>query len=411
MLRELPHNFLRIGAEPEDNDHTRQQKQLFLVATFFNFWAGFVWGVIYLAFNEPLPASIPWAYGILSVFSVAVFARVRNFALFRFTQFALILLLPFLLQIMLGGFIESSAVVLWSLIAPMGALIFERPRRAVGWFAAYLAFVIMSGFLQGRVDRVNNLPPVLIISFFVLNIGAISAIVFGLLHLFITQREQAYHLLRLEEEKSNNLLLNILPREVAATLKNNPGTIADHYDQVSILFADLVNFTPLSAELSPRDLVGVLSEIFSHFDSLVDEYGVEKIETVGDEYMAACGVPRACPEHAVAVARLALQMCSYIGNFRAINGRRLQIRVGMHSGPIVAGVIGKKKFAFELFGDTVNTANRMQSHGAPGKIQISRDTFELLKDKFVCEPRGRLEVKGKGEMETWYLLGEKEIVQ
>jgi guanylate cyclase len=324
---------------------------------------------------------------MLSVLSVAIFARLRNFALFRFTELALIILLPFLLQITLGGFIESSAVVLWSLIAPMGALIFEGPRRSAVWFAAFLAFVLLSGLLQGRFDRPNNLPPVLVISFFVLNIGAISTIVFALLYFFITQREHALKLLRIEEEKSNNLLLNILPREIAAKLKDNPGTIAEHYDHVSILFADIVDFTPLSAELSPRDMVGILNEIFSHFDSLIDEYGVEKIETVGDEYMAACGVPRACADHAQSIARLALRMRSYMGNFRAINGRHLQIRIGIHSGPIVAGVIGKKKFAFELFGDTVNTANRMQSHGEPGKIQ-SRGYFELLQDKFICEPRG-----------------------
>jgi guanylate cyclase len=318
-------------------------------------------------------------------------------------------LLPFLLQIALGGFIESSAVVLWSLIAPMGALIFEGPRKSAGWFAAFLAIVILSGFLQGRVDRVNKLPPLLVISFFVLNIGAISAIMFGLLYFFISQRERALELLRLEEEKSNNLLLNILPQEIAVKLKNNPGTLADHYDAVTILFADMVNFTPLSAELPPREMVGILNEIFSFFDSLVDEYGVEKIETVGDEYMAACGVPRPSPDHARQVARLALHMCDYMENFRTINGRKLQIRVGIHSGPIVAGVIGKKKFAFELFGDTVNTANRMQSHGVPGKIQVTRETYELLKNDFVCEPRGKIEVKGKGNMETWFLVGEKAL--
>lgn len=224
---------------------------------------------------------------------------------------------------------------------------------------------------------------------------------------FINQKDIAYNLLGAEREKSESLLLNILPKEIAEILKNTGGTIADDYDQVSILFADLVNFTPLSAELSPSEMVGLLNEIFSHFDSLVDQCGVEKIETVGDEYMAACGVPRANANHAQAIARLALEMSAYIASFPPRYERRLEIRIGIHSGPIVAGVIGRKKFAFELFGDTVNTANRMQSHGIPGKIQITHATHELLKDEFVCEPRGKVMIKGKGEMETWFLMGSK----
>jgi len=319
----------------------------------------------------------------------------------------MILLLPFLLQIALGGFINSSAVILWSLICPMSALIFAGPRQAARWFAFYLLLVVVSGFLQAFVRTTNNLSPTLVILFFVLNVSTVSAIVFAFLVFFIHQKDVAYKLLGAEREKSENLLLNILPKEIAEILKNQSGTIADHYDHVSILFADLVNFTPLSAQVSPSEMVGLLHEIFSHFDSLVDQYGVEKIETVGDEYMAACGVPRSNANHAQAVARLALAMCAYLADFPPRYGRRLEIRIGIHSGPIVAGVIGRKKFAFELFGDTVNTANRMQSHGIPGKIQITQTTYELLKQEFVCEPRGNVMVKGKGEMETWFLIAER----
>ena len=393
----------RVDVKPDDSEELRLQKSLMTSASPVLILAGAIWSVMYFAFGEPIAGVIPGSYAVLSVLSVFVFARQRDYALFRFTQLLLILLLPFLLQIALGGFINSSAVVLWSLICPIGALIFAGPRQAVRWFLLYLLLVVISGFLQAHVRTTNNLSSSLVITLFVLNVSAISAIVFGLLVFFINQKDVAYTLLRAEREKSENLLLNILPKEIAEILKNRGGTIADHYDQVSILFADLVNFTPLSAELSPREMVGLLNEIFSYFDSLVDQCGVEKIETVGDEYMAACGVPRSNPNHAQAIARLALEMCSYMASFPSYNGRRLEIRIGIHSGPIVAGVIGRKKFAFELFGDTVNTANRMQSHGVPGKIQITRTTFELLKDEFVCEPRGKVMVKGKGEMETWFL--------
>ncbi len=228
-----------------------------------------------------------------------------------------------------------------------------------------------------------------------------------LLQYFVAQRDLSFGLLRLEQEKTEHLLLNILPGEIAIQLKNQPGTIADYYNEVTILFADLVGFTSLSATLPPAEMVGWLNEIFSYFDDLMDRYDVEKIETVGDEYMAACGVPRPCPQHAQRLAQVALDMCAYMERLPARNGQRLRLRIGLHSGPIVAGVIGRKKFAFECFGDTVNTANRMQSHGVPGKIQITPATYERIKDEFLCESRGTIAIKGKGEMETWFLAGRK----
>jgi guanylate cyclase len=397
----------RIGANADDSEDLRLQKAILMSVSPVLILAGALWSVMYFAFGEPIAASIPGSYAVLSILSIFIFARHRNYSFFRFSQLWLILLLPFLLQIVLGGFINSSAVVLWSLICPIGALIFAGPRQAIRWFVLFLLLVTLSGFLQASVRSTNNLSSALVIILFVLNISAISAIVFGLLVFFINEKDVAYALLHAEREKSENLLLNILPKEIAEILKNRGGTIADHYDQVTILFADLVNFTPLSTELAPNEMVGLLNQIFTHFDSLVDQCGVEKIETVGDEYMAACGVPRANPNHAQHIARLALEMRSYMASFPAYNGRQLEIRIGIHSGPIVAGVIGRKKFAFELFGDTVNTANRMQSHGVPGKIHITRATYELLKDEFTCEPRGKVMVKGKGEMETWFLVGVK----
>ncbi len=411
MVRRLIQTYFaftaRIGVNADDSGDVRLQKSLLMSASPVLILAGALWSMMYFAFGEPIAGIIPGGYAVLSVLSILIFARRRDYSFFRLTQLLLILLLPFLLQIALGGFINSSAVVLWSLICPIGALIFAGPRQAIRWFALYLLLVVISGFLQAYVRTTNNLSSSLVVTLFVLNVSAISAIVFGLLVFFINEKDVAYTLLRAEREKSENLLLNILPKEIAEILKNQGGTIADHYDQVTILFADLVNFTPLSAELSPNEMVGLLNQVFTYFDSLVDQCGVEKIETVGDEYMAACGVPRANPNHAQAIARLALEMCSYMASFPSYNGRRLEIRIGIHSGPIIAGVIGRKKFAFELFGDTVNTANRMQSHGVPGKIQITGATYDLVKDEFVCEPRGKVMVKGKGEMETWFLVDTK----
>ena len=415
MLEQLIRRFgsllARIGADPNDDDQIRLQKILLLAVAAVTIFSGVVWGLMYLAFNQPTAASIPIFYSILSSISIAIFARIRHYGFLRFTQLLLILLLPFVLQLTLGGFVNSSGVVLWSLLCPFGAVVFATPRQATGWFMAYLLTVIASGLVQPYIEPPTNLSPTFILVLFVMNFAAISAIAFGLISFFVRQKDTAFGLLRVEQEKSEGLLLNILPKEIAARLKNERHTIADSFDHTTILFADLVNFTPLSAELSPTQMVELLNQVFTQFDALVEKHDVEKIETVGDEYMAAAGVPRPRRDHAQAIARLALDMCDYLSSLPSQYGRHLDFRMGINSGPVIAGVIGRKKFAYELFGDTVNTANRMQSHGAPGKIQISPETYELIKDDFVCEPRGKLTIKGKGEMETWFLVGEKSTGQ
>lgn len=206
-----------------------------------------------------------------------------------------------------------------------------------------------------------------------------------------------------ERGKSENLLLNILPKEIAATLKNERRTIADQHDEASVLFADIVNFTPMSAQMTPIELVELLNEVFSHFDTLVEKYDLEKIKTIGDCYMVAAGVPRPRSDHAQVLARMALEMRDYIAQ-REFRGRRLTFRIGLNSGPVVAGVIGRKKFIYDLWGDAVNTASRMESHGTAGKIQITQATYDLIKDDFVCEPHGTVTVKGKSEMEVWHIV-------
>lgn len=397
------------GQHEGDPADIRLRKSLLVLGSVMFIAAGAAWGLFYFVFSKWLAGAIPLGYAVVSTLSLATYSSTRNYALYRTSQLLLILILPFLLQIALGGFVNSSAVVLWSLICPIGALVFEEPpRSALRWFLAYVGLVALSAVLQPHLQSAGSLPSRLVVLMFVLNISAISGIAFVLIAYFIAQRDAAYQLLHLEQEKSENLLLNMLPRQIAATLKNTGGTIADYYGEVTVLFADIVNFTPFSAQIPPRELVDILNGIYTHFDILVDRYPVEKIAIVGDEYMAASGVPQASREHATATAQLALDMQAFIARQQPVHGRRLDIRIGIHSGPVVAGVIGRKKYAFELFGDTVNTAHRMQSHGIPGAIQISRDTYLLIKDDFVCERRGMMAIKGKGQMETWLLVRRKE---
>jgi guanylate cyclase len=284
-------------------------------------------------------------------------------------------------------------------------LVLSEAHHALRWFMVYLALVIISGFLQDYVRVVNKLPPLLTLVFFVMNIGAVSVTAFVMLSYFVTQKDIAFRLLSIEQGKSEDLLLNVLPKEIAEVLKVESRTIARHHDEASILFADLVGFTPLSAHMAPAEMVELLNEIFSHFDSLVDQYGVEKIRTIGDNYMAASGVPSFRPDHAQVLADMALDMMAYTRQLPPQNGNTIGFRIGLSSGALVAGVIGHKKFHYDVWGDTVNIASRMESQGVRGKIQITDAMRDVLGEEYVFQSRGVVEIKGKGAMQTWFLIG------
>ncbi|HEY9527264.1 MAG TPA: adenylate/guanylate cyclase domain-containing protein [Anaerolineales bacterium] len=390
----------RIGSDPNDDDDTRLQKSLLVVCAIPFIGAGVAWGILYIFSKEPLAGAIPLSYSFISLLSILNFGRTRQYRFFRFSQLALILLLPFFLMVALGGFINSSAVILWSLISPLGALLFDEPRHAPRWFLAFAFLVTSSGFLQPYVRAANNLSSVLVIFFFVINLIGVGSLVFMMVFYFVGQKN-------LFQQKSETLLLNVLPKEIAAILKNESRTIADHYQEASVLFADMVGFTPLSAQLPPVEMVELLNEVFSFFDSLLDKYGVEKIRTIGDSYMVASGVPRGRPDHAQALARMALDMRDHISEHTFLNGHRVSFRIGINSGSMIAGVIGRRKFVYDVWGDAVNIASRMESHGLGGAVQITQTTYELIKDDFVCEPRGSVNVKGKGEMEVWLIQSAK----
>ena len=211
--------------------------------------------------------------------------------------------------------------------------------------------------------------------------------------------------LDLQHEKSEHLLLNILPRKIAARLKETEQVISDRFAETSILFADIVGFTRLSEKILPEELIVILNNYFSEFDKLVDKYHLEKIKTIGDAYMVASGVPEQADDHALRLAAFALEMLEVSKTCNEQHGYDIEMRVGIHCGPVVAGVIGTKKFAYDLWGDTVNTALRMESAGVPGRIQTSQEFFKLCRNEFVFEERGEIDVKGKGIVKTYFLLG------
>ncbi|TVU52262.1 MAG: PAS domain S-box protein [Arthrospira sp. PLM2.Bin9] len=223
----------------------------------------------------------------------------------------------------------------------------------------------------------------------------------------ITERLLTEAALQHEREQTERLLLNILPKKIADKLKQQPSVVAESFAEVTVLFADIVGFTQLASELSPVDLVNLLNKIFSAFDMLTEAYGLEKIKTIGDAYMVVGGLPIRRDDHAIAIAEMAMNMQKVMAELNKTQNRTLSIRIGIHSGPVVAGVIGLKKFIYDLWGDTVNTASRMESHGVPGKIHVSEDTYQLLQHQYLFEKREMIDVKGKGKMITYFLFGPK----
>jgi len=344
-------------------------------------------------------------FGIL-LGALAMYSRTGNFPwLLRVSQVA-ILLAPTLSMIPLGGFLDAGGVGLWGILAPLGALVFSEVKSAARWYVAYVVVFLGSGLAGEIIGPIWTPLPVWFTStMLALNIAVGGTIVFTLLAVFASQRRDALAALRQEQEKSENLLLNILPRSIADKLKAETQPIADHFGSASILFADVADFTPWSERLPPAEVVGYLDRLFSCFDELAERYRLEKIKTIGDCYMVAAGVPIPRPDHARALALMALDMLATMRSDEGVAHLGHELRVGINSGPVVAGVIGRKRFLYDLWGDAVNTASRMESHGTPGRIQITRATYELLADEFECEPRGTIAVKGKGEVEVWYLIG------
>jgi guanylate cyclase len=392
-----------IGADPRDDEDMRQKKALLVLLAILILPVSVVWGASYLAFGSPL-GILPFIYFTVSLGSLVVFSRSASFGPFLTVQLLDILLMTTAGQMLSGGFLPSGGVGLWGILAPLGALVFLEVRQAVRWFVGFLGAFVLLGIAGELLFHDVDVPAWFTTTMLALNVVGTGSVAFTVLATFATQRNAALTALRAEQQRSETLLTNVLPSSIAERLKAATGSIADHVESASILFADVVNFTPLAQRLSPAELVGTLDQLFSHFDTLVERHGLEKIKTIGDCYMAAAGVPDPCLDHARRAALLALDIRATVATTTTA-GQGLEMRIGINSGPVTAGVIGRKRFLYDLWGDAVNTASRMESNGTPGEIQITRATYESLKDEFVCTRRGTIPVKGKGEMETWYLVG------
>src|ERR671934_1589882 len=394
----------QIGADPQDDDDTRAGKALLVLISVLILPVALLWATLYLAFGSPV-GWVPLGYFAVLLSAIVVFSRTRNFGRLLLVNQVAILFAPTLSMIPLGGFLDAGGVGLWGIFAPFGALVFTDVRAATRWFAAWAVVFLGSGLAGELLGGVSpTVPQWFTSTMLALNVTVGGLLVFTLLAMFADQRRKALAALRVEQAKAENLLLNILPQSIADRLKAEPRTIADQFSSASILFADVVDFTPLSERLPAAEVVGLLDNLFSHFDVLAERHGLEKIKTIGDCYMVAAGVPSPRPDHARALALMALDMQAAMRSVDEVGHLGLGLRIGINSGPVVAGVIGRKRFLYDLWGDAVNTARRMEPHGTSGRIQITRATYELLADEFEFEPRGTIAVKGKGDVEAWYLL-------
>ena len=395
-----------VGADHRDDETMKERKALLVLISVLILPIAVVWGGLYLIFGSWV-GYVPLAYAVILLGAIVAYARTRNFGLLLQVNLVDILLAPTLSMIPLGGFLPSAGVGLWGILAPVGALVFIGPRAGLRWYVAYLAVFLISGIAGQIVGPLSAVPEWFTNTMLGLNIAVGSSIVFALIATFLAQRDRAMEALAREQERSESLLLNVLPREIAPRLKAGESPIADSYEHATVLFADIVGSTILAERLDAKQLVALLNGIFSRFDILAERHGVEKIRTIGDNFMCVAGVPRRRADHAQAMARLALDMCACVDELRTAGEERIDFRIGMNSGPCVGGVIGLRKFVFDIWGDPVNTASRMESHGVPGRIHLSEATYELIRDDFECEPRGTIEVKGKGPMRTWFLVGER----
>ena len=394
------------GSLPSDTPEEQLRKSALVLSSLLITGLSFVWVGTYAALGLWRSALIPLAYQLATLVGLALLAKTKRYGAYRASQVAMFLALPFLLQWSLGGFVESGAVALWAFVAPLGALVFYGPRQAIAWFGAFLALVAFSAAIDGVLPEPSKeIPSSVVVAFFALNIFGPSVTTFALLEHFVRARDRAHRLLAAEQERSETLLLSIFPHTIAERLKISQDVIAERSEEVSVLFADITGFTPAAERLPAEEVVVLLDEIFSAFDELVARHDLEKIKTIGDGYLVAAGIPTPRADHPEAAARLALAMRQTLAELPIASG--LGLRIGIDSGPVVAGVIGRTKFGYDLWGDTVNTASRMQSHAPPGAIQVTERTYGRLQDGFILERRTGVVVKGKGEMTTYLLLEER----
>ena len=372
------------------------------------------WLAIYWLMGQNYSTNIPLAYQAVSLSSLVYYLKTRNFALFRFIQLSLFLFAPFVMQWSVGSSITSSGVTIWALLAPVGAVVVAGWRESIPWFVAYIILTTVSGFFDYflGVGHTGGLEIKTIGVFFALNFAAMSSILYFLVRYFVLETEKIKHqldekhtLLVGEQQKSESLLLNVFPVNIAKRLKDNQSLIADGHSDVTVMFADITNFTQMTEQMAPQQMVALLNKIFSWFDAMTDKYGLEKIKTIGDAYMVVGGLTRHHVDYVKSIVDMALEMQALISQHPDLVSHNMGIHIGIATGPAVAGVIGSKRFIYDVWGDTVNIASRLADDGKKGEIFTDKTTYNRLRQHYLFESPNMLNLKGKGNTVAYKVLG------
>ena len=388
--------FIGLADEPTDDDDLRLRKRVLVIAGYI-----LVIGPLQLpvlAQGLPLSWLVAATMPLVGAINLVVLARTRRFRRYVHVLILTVLLFPAFIEISLGGLGGASAAVVFAFLGPVFALLGLGPRSATAWFVAFLAVVIGVVALDPLISsRIAPQPYPLRLVWYVANLCVPLGITFVLLRYTDVRRRKA-------EARSQELLTNAIPSAIATRLQHGEERIAESYPETTVLFADLAGFTPWARRTDPAYVVDFLDRLFSRFDELATEHGVEKIKTIGDAYMAVAGAIEARADHASAAVRLAGDMLAGLKDVRGDLDAPVELRIGLASGPVVGGVIGRQRILFDLWGDTVNTASRMQSSGVPGRIHLAQSTRDLLPHGYEFEERETVEVKGLGPMTTSLLV-------
>jgi adenylate cyclase len=395
---------------PTDSPDERLNKLLLIFASALMGFGAMIWVAIYRVMGVHYAVGVPLGYLSLSAVFLALFVWRGNYDLYRSLQMGLLLFAPFVMQWSIGSFITSSGVMLWAVLAPIGIMMLQGPSASIPWFFAYVVMTGLSGFFDYYLNwgPRQTLPMHSISMFFSLNFAGVSLIIFLLFGFFIREKQrlraaldEEHRLLGVEQEKSERLLAAILPEPIARRLKDEQ-TIADAHASVSVMFADIVEFTRLAERVSPTRIVAILNEIFSIFDALSERHALEKIKTIGDAYMVAGGLTGA-GDPARAAAEWALEARESIRDCQGFASEPLGLHIGICTGPVAAGVIGARRFIYDLWGNTVNVASRLSAEASPGSILVDGRTHDQLAGQYRFAAPRTIEIKGKGPMTVYEL--------
>lgn len=399
MATALVHRLIAIADDPTDDEDLRLGKRFGVVAGYISVVAPLT--VIQAAGHQAVALPLGLSLSLLSAANLVVLARSR-----RLERYVVVLLsagtaFTLLAVVMGGGVMAAGAGMFWAFLAPVYAMLALGPRRATIWLGVFLVALALIVLVDPWVSaRIQPFPyPTRLISY-AISVAGPATIMFVLFRYSDLRRREA-------QARSDELLFNAIPISIAARLKHGDERIADSYPETTVLFSDLAGFTPWAGQTDPDLVVSFLDDLFRRFDALAALCGVEKIKTIGDSYMAVAGAPVARPDHAEAALTLARGMLFALADARASVAAELEMRIGLASGSVVGGVIGQKRILFDLWGDTVNVASRMESSGLPGRIQVATSTWELLRERFAFEEREPMEVKGLGVMTTHLFVADR----